>query len=488
MVDKTVLSGIVGAENVLTGKDTLNAFASDDSYSVGIPPVFLVKPHSAKEIREILEVANREGVPVIPLSSGGPHNHGDTVPAAKDAIMVDLSEMKKILRIDPRNKVALIEPGVTFGELKEKAYEAGLRVLMPLLPRKTKSVLASCLEREPFTLPKYQWDTTDPLMCTEILFGSGDVYRTGSAAGPGTLEEQWETGAAQKNPLGPGQWDALRLVQGAQGTMGIVTWGSVKLELLPRVQKCFFAVADRLDDLFDFAYRVQKFKLVDVCFIMNATDLSAIWAGEKAKSFGKFPSWVLVYSISGYDYFPAERIDYIEKDIEEIAGETHVSPLSEISNVLAEDIVSLISKPCEEPYWKDRLRGSCQDIFFITTLDRVPRFLEAMDSLLKQHHFPKKDLGVYIQPIQQGRNCHLEFNLMYDGESPKAADRVRALFEGASEAFMKAGAFYSRPYGLWADLAYRNDPQTVKALEMVKNMLDPSRVMNPGKLCFRGEV
>jgi FAD/FMN-containing dehydrogenase len=53
---------------------------------------------------------------------------------------------------------------------------------------------------------------------------------------------------------------------------------------------------------------------------------------------------------------------------------------------------------------------------------------------------------------------------------------------------MKAGAFYSRPYGLWADLAYRNDPQTVKALEMVKNMLDPSRVMNPGKLCFRGEV
>lgn len=488
MADKTLLIGIVGAENVLSDRETLDTFASDRGCSSGVPPAFLVKPHSAQEVRELVALANREGFPIIPVSSGGPRNNGDTVPSSRDAVMVDLSGMKKIIRLDPRNKVALIEPGVTFGELKAKADEAGLRVLMPLLPRKTKSVLASCLEREPFTIPKYQWDTTDPLMCSEIVFGTGDLYRTGSAAGPGTLEEQWETGAAQKNPLGPGQWDGLRLVQGAQGTMGIVTWGSVKLELLPRAQKCFFAVAERLDGLIDFTYRIQKFKLVDVCFVMNATDLSAAWAGDDEKSFIGFPPWILVYSISGYEYFPDERTEYIEKEIEEIAEETNVAPVSEVSGVPADDIVRLVTKPCGEPYWKNRLRGSCRDIFFITTLDRVPMFLESMDAEAKRRHFPESDLGVYIQPIQQGRNCHLEFNLMYDEKNPEGADRVRSLFEGASEAFVKAGAFYSRPYGIWADLAYRSDPHTVKALKMVKDMLDPGNVMNPGKLCFGKEV
>lgn len=484
MVDKTVLSGIFGAENVLSNEE----ISSRNGFSSGIYPTFIVKPHSAEEIREIIELANKERFPVIPISSGGPHNSGGIDPSTKDAVLVDLSDMKKIIRLDARNKVALIEPGVTFDELKAKADEAGLRVLMPLLPRKSKSVLASCLEREPFTIPKYQWDTTDPLMCMEIVFGTGDLYRTGSAAGPGTIEEQWETGAAQKNPLGPGQWDALRLVQGSQGTMGIATWGSVKLELLPKAQKCFFVPAQRLEDLVDFTYRIQKFKLADVCFVMNASDLSAVWAREAGRSTVGFPPWVLVYSISGYEYFPTERIEYIEKEIEEIAGETSASPVSEISGVTADEIVHLITKPCDEPYWKKRLRGSCRDIFFITTLERVPGFLEIMDAVAKKHHFPLSDVGIYIQPVQQGRNCHLEFSLMYDGESPVEAERVSSLFGEASEAFVKAGAFYSRPYGVWADLAYRNDPHTVKALKMVKNMLDPGEVMNPGKLCFRREV
>jgi len=322
----------------------------------------------------------------------------------------------------------------------------------------------------------------------EVVFGSGDLYRTGSAAGPGTIEEQWETGAAQKNPLGPGQWDALRLVQGSQGTMGIVTWGSVKLELAPKEEKCFFAAADRLEDLIDFTYRIQKFKLVDVCFVMNAAALSAVWAHETGGSSVGFPPWILVYSISGYEYFPTERIEYIEKEIDEIAGETSASPVSDISGVTADEIVRLITKPCCEPHWKKRQRGSCRDIFFITTLDRGPRFLEIMGARMKDRHFPESDLGIYIQPVQQGRNCHLEFSLMHDGENPVEAERVSSLFEEVSEAFLKAGAFYSRPYGIWADLAYRNDPHTVKALRMVKDMLDPGNVMNPGRLCFRKEV
>lgn len=488
MADKTVLSGIVGAAHVLSDKEVLAEFATDSSFDAGISPVLLVKPHCLDEIREILIAANRDKFSIIPISSGGPHHHGDTVPITEDTVMVDLSEMKRIVRLDHRNKIAMIEPGVTFDELTSEAHKSGLRVLMPLLPRETKSVLASCLEREPFTIPKYQWDATDPLMCTEIVFGTSDIYRTGSAAGPGTIEEQWETGAVQKNPLGPGQWDALRLIQGAQGTMGIVTWGSVKLELLPTVQKCFFAAAEKLTDLIDFTYRVQKFKLVDVCFILNAINLNAIRMGGIGEPRGECPSWVLVYSISGYEYFPADRVDYIEQEINEIAGETAVTPLTEIAGVAAEEIVDRITKSCGGPYWKEHLRGDCRDIFFITTLDRAPSFLDAMDGEAKHHHFPRGNLGVYIQPIQQGRNCHLEFNLMFNGKSADETEQIRAFFTSASEIFAEMGAFFSRPYGIWSDLAYRRAPKTVEMLQVVKHMLDPGRIMNPGKLCFGREV
>ncbi len=69
-------------------------------------------------------------------------------------------------------------------------------------------------------IPKYHWDTTDPMLCTEIVFGTGDIFRTGSAAGPGSLKEQWAHGGAQKNPMGPAQTDFARIVQGSQGPWG----------------------------------------------------------------------------------------------------------------------------------------------------------------------------------------------------------------------------------------------------------------------------
>ena len=70
--------------------------------------------------------------------------------------------MKKIIIVDRARRVAMVEPGVTFGELIPAAEKEGLRLNMPLLPRKSKSVVGSMLEREPVIMPKYQWDISDP--------------------------------------------------------------------------------------------------------------------------------------------------------------------------------------------------------------------------------------------------------------------------------------------------------------------------------------
>jgi glycolate oxidase len=49
---------------------------------------------------------------------------------------------------------------------------------------------------------------------------------------------------------------------------------------------------------------------------------------------------------------------------------------------------------------------------------------------------------------------------------------------------LAGGAFFSRPYGIWADMAYKQDARSMAVLKTVKNIFDPNHIMNPGKLCF----
>jgi len=481
MVKIEDLAKIVGKKQVFTGEQERSAYKDDASFVGGKMPQCVVRPRNTEEVQKIVRLANDTHSALVPCSSKGPRTRGDTVPAVDDAVIVDLSGMDAIVRIDKRNKVAMVEPGVSFGALQEAAQGEGLRVAMPLAPRRTKSVVGSLLEREPTTMPKYHWDMSDPMCCIEVIFGTGDLFRTGAAAGPGTLEEQWASGQAQKSPMGPSQTDWAKVIQGAQGTMGIVTWASVKLELMPRIEKAFFVGARELDALIEFTFSIQRAKLPDQCLILNRVDLSAI-LGEGAVK--ELPPWVLFYTISGYEHFPEERVDYIEKDIGELAAATGLSPGEGVNGTSAQKFLSLVEKPSEEPYWKSRPAGGFQDIFFLTTLDKAPGFIRLMEAEAGKHGVSEEGLGVYLQPIQQGRACHVEFTLMVDPADADQVTTVEKLWQAAGESLSDGGAFFSRPYGSWSDLAYSKCPDTVAALRKVKGILDPKGVMNPGKLCF----
>jgi glycolate oxidase len=52
---------------------------------------------------------------------------------------------------------------------------------------------------------------------------------------------------------------------------------------------------------------------------------------------------------------------------------------------------------------------------------------------------------------------------------------------------LNQGAFFSRPYGNWADLVYSRDAASKKMLKNIKHIFDPDNVLNPGKLCFQIE-
>jgi FAD/FMN-containing dehydrogenase len=94
------------------------------------------------------------------------------------------------------------------------------------------------------------------------------------------------------------------------------------------------------------------------------------------------------------------------------------------------------------------------------------------------------NMGVYVQPIVQGVNFHVEFDLFYDPGNRKEAGAVKGLAADVINPLISRGAFFSRPYGESARAILNRDAATVQALKKVKTILDPDNVMNPGKLCF----
>lgn len=488
MIEKEKLSKIVGDRNVSFDPKSLEEYSRDCSFVNTVRPACVVKPKSAGEVQKIVKLANKSRTPVVPVSSGPPHFRGDTVPGAGGAVVIDLRQMNKVIFVDRPRRVAMIEPGVTFGQLIPAVKKEGLRLNMPLLPRKTKSVVGSILEREPVVMPKYQWDISDPLCCTEVFFGTGDEFRTGQAAGPGTVKEQWKVGGVQKAPYGPGTASWHRLIQGAQGTMGIVTWATLRCELLPSVEEPFVVNASNVGALLELTSWLIRLRIVNECFILNSTSLAAIFAQGSPEDFGcikdTLPPWTLFYTVAGYEYLPEERVDASRKDIADITQRLGLESVKAVGGISANEILKAVQAPAPEPYWKLSLKGACQDIFFLTIHDRLKGQIDSMSGFAEEAGYPASNLGIYIQPVVQGTGYHCEFNLFYDPENGSEQNRVRELSSRATEKLMAAGAFFSRPYGENAGMILNRDAATVDILKKLKTIVDPNNIMNPGKICF----
>ncbi|MHA2288667.1 MAG: FAD-binding oxidoreductase, partial [Promethearchaeota archaeon] len=268
------LVNICGSKAVSNDPNELFELSKDMNFFRSKIPKLIVHPSNTNQIVEILKLANKLKFSIVPISflSQFKH-HGNSLPQKEDSIILNLSDMNKILSIDRKNRVVMVEPGVTFKALIPKLREKGLRLLTPLNPTASKSVLATALEREPITIPRYHWDSSDPLLCTEVVFGTGDLFRTGTAAGSGTIKQQRKMGQAQVNPMGPTQFSPFRVIQGAQGSLGVVTWATLKLEYLPSTQKVYHLQSDNIQSLLDLQYELLKYRLCDELFILNNISL-----------------------------------------------------------------------------------------------------------------------------------------------------------------------------------------------------------------------
>jgi FAD/FMN-containing dehydrogenase len=484
---KERIAEIIGSPNVTDDPVALAQYTNDMSFVPQIKPRCAARVESADAVAPLVKWAYETGTPLVPVSSGPPHFNGDTLPGVGGAVIVDLSGMKKIIRVDRRNRVVMIEPGVTFGELIPAVEKEGLSLLMPLLPRSEKSVLTSFLERTPITNPRFHWEPQDPTSCVEVIYGTGELMRTGSASIPDTLEKQWALGKAQMRGMGPSQVDFTRLLQGAQGTLGIVTWATIKCRPLAKCKKMFLIESADVNRLIELVYQLTYRKLGEEIFILNRADLAAMLGKDKATMnsiSAQLPPWVLVLGIEGAGVLPEERVEYQEAESIEIAQSLGLGLKRVVPGARVEELAGLLTDSSTEPYWKTRRKGANADIFFLSTLDKASDFVETMTETATKHQYDVAEMGVYIQPTVQGANCHIEFSFGYDPESSDSITTMKRLIEDGSEKMAGKGAFFSRPYGSWSRIAYRGDAQVVVGQRKLKEIFDPAGILNPGKLCY----
>lgn len=471
------LRDIVGAKNVLDDQETLELYSKDQSLISPKKPAAIVKPKSVEEIQELVAFANKTLTPLVPASSGI-HFNGAALPQ-QGGVIVDLSRMNKILEIDALNRKVKIEPGVTWQQLQEALKEHDQIPLNPLFPHPKTSALTSSLEREPMLIPKYEYG--DPVLTMQVSLGNGQLFRTGTASDDHTQ------GAY---PEGPGI-DFWRFFLGAQGTMGIVSWLNLKTEYRPKHQKAYFAAFNELEDAAEPIYKLQRRHVGNECFVLSKFMLASLLCEKYPKDFDKLmdelPPYTLVLVIAGAPRRPLERIEYEEEALMEVAADLKFEAAKTVGGIAglgATMLDMLRNLPSKEPYWKTLYKNSTQDIFFITTMDRAQNYVDIAQAFAVSAGLNLNEIGVYMQPLERGRACHLSFSLPCDLTSEKDRERIGNLHAGLSQALLNEGAYFTRPYGPWADMVYRNAASYTATLKELKKIFDPNNILNPGKLCF----
>ena len=136
------LVSIVGEGNASDAKHIRYAYSYDLSFVQPKLPDYVAMATEVEEIQEILRMANRLKIPVVPYT-GGTNIGGLTIPE-RGGILLDLKNMNRIIDIDPLDGVAVIEPGVSHAQLASELTKLGLRFGWPVGPP-SASVSSCCI-------------------------------------------------------------------------------------------------------------------------------------------------------------------------------------------------------------------------------------------------------------------------------------------------------------------------------------------------------
>jgi FAD/FMN-containing dehydrogenase len=473
--ERAILEGlqkIVGAKNVVTNEEELRRYGTDQSFVKPLKPISAVKPRSREEVSEIVLIANQTGIPVVPYSSGT-SLQGAHIPA-QECVTVDLSAMNRIHLIDPVSRNVILEPGVTFALLQDELKQHGLRVLTPIGIPASASVIGTYLELTPlFSWPKYgPWET----LTLEIVLPTGEIMGTGQMdIKVSKLPYSWTTPYAVIS----------RMFFGAQGTLGIVTKAAITVKTLYESARVFFVEFEDLAAVTESARKFLRLEVTEEIFGANPHYLSLFLTSKWPEEFDRIKKnlapWTLVMVVRGYQ----DEVELKTLDLRDVASSLQVrlrDDLPEIADA-GERVLQEIVCP-EGSIRQNRYRGAWNPIFCYTMKENLPVFHNLVTTLASKHSYSPEDLGFFLLPLNHGATFYFEPSFYRNPENKSETQKVGKLFLEAGKELIQQGAFFDRPYPLWAETVYSRAPVYHEKIREIKRMVDPNNIMNPGKLAL----
>jgi len=225
---KQSLKEIVGEENFTDSLIDLIAYSKDASEHQHRPDA-AVWPVDTEQVSAIMKLASREKCPVVPRGAGT-SLAGLAVPE-QGGIILDLGRMDKIIDIRIEDRLAVVQPGVVYADLDRALSSYGF--FFPPDPASgAVCTLGGNVAANAGGIKGAKYGTTkDYVLALEVVLADGRVLHTGSKC--------------MKSVSG---YDLTRLFVGSEGTLGVVTEITLKINPKPPLFSTAMAAFKTLED------------------------------------------------------------------------------------------------------------------------------------------------------------------------------------------------------------------------------------------------
>ncbi|WP_156422731.1 FAD-binding oxidoreductase [Bacillus sp. FJAT-29937] len=199
-------------DRISTNKTILEQHSRDESYHEPSEPFVVVYPISNKEVSEIVKLANKYEIPIIPFGLGT-SLEGHIIPY-HGGVSIDFSLMNKIIEIRPDDFLVRVQPGVTQMELNKRLKKHGLFFSVDPGAEATLGGMAAT-NASGTTSVKYGI-MRDQVRNLEVVLPNGEIIETGNLA-----------------PKSSSGYHLNGLFVGSEGTLGCFTELTLRVYGLP---------------------------------------------------------------------------------------------------------------------------------------------------------------------------------------------------------------------------------------------------------------
>jgi len=237
------LSAFLRPDQLLTSDEDLSVYAFDGTAMLNQRPGCVVLPESTEEISRVLALANERGIAVVTRGSGTGLS-GGSVPV-EGGIVLCLVRLNRIVELDARNLVMVVEPGVLTQQIADEALAAGL--FYPPDPGSIKiSTIGGNVANNSGGLRGLKYGVTrDYIMALQVVLADGQVLNTGSKC--------------VKDVAG---FSLRDLFIGSEGCLGVLTQITLKLIPQPASKKTMLALFDSMTQAADTVSAIIENKII----------------------------------------------------------------------------------------------------------------------------------------------------------------------------------------------------------------------------------